>query len=157
MPCFGSRVTELKEIIGHLWWSGHLASPLQAQDENVEHQTIVLEDEGRKLKSTNHTVRICMRHVLVREDSVVLRGDVIGQIVVQNETKQSVEQGQIDLLVNLREYGLHHNVTFSFTCLPDVGQVVDALAPLVYQKGRRLRIFGLDPCGEKATFIRFEE
>jgi hypothetical protein len=82
MPCFGRGVTELKEIIGHLWWSGHLASPLQAQDENVEHETIVLEDEGRKLKSTNHTVRICMRHVLVREDSVVLRGDVIGQIVV---------------------------------------------------------------------------
>ena len=40
---------------------------------------------------------------------------------------------------------------------PDVSQVVDTLAPLVYQKGRRFRICGLDPCGEKATFIRFEE
>src|SRR5258708_11819874 len=157
MPCLGCGVTELKEIIGHLWRPSHLASPLQAQDENIKHKTIILEDEGRKLETTNHTVRICMRHVLVSEDSVVFRGDVIGQIVVQNETKQSVEQSQIDLLVNLGVYGLHHNVTFSFACLPDVGQVVDALAPLVYQKGWRLRICGLDPCGEKTPFICFEE
>ena len=46
MPCFSHEVTELKGIIGHLWWSGHLASPLQAQDEAVEYETTVLEDEG---------------------------------------------------------------------------------------------------------------
>jgi hypothetical protein len=40
---------------------------------------------------------------------------------------------------------------------PDVGQVVDTLAPLVYQKGRRFCICRLNPCGEKAMFIHFKE
>ncbi len=95
--------------------------------------------------------------VLVCEDSVVLRSDVIGQIVVQNETKQLVKQRQINLLVSLREDGFRHNIIFSFTCLPDVGQVVDALAPLVSQKGWWLHICGLDPCREKDSFVCFKE
>ena len=87
MPCFGRRVAELREIIRHLWRSSHLASPLQAQNEDIEHETVILEDKGRKLESANHTIRIRMRHVLVSKNSIVLRSDVIGQIVVQNETK----------------------------------------------------------------------
>jgi len=54
--CFGCGVTELKEVVGQLWRSSHLASPLQAQDEDIEHKSIILEDKGRKLKPANHTV-----------------------------------------------------------------------------------------------------
>ena len=43
--------------------------------------------QGQKLEPTNHTVRIHMRHVLVSKDSIVFRGDVIGELVVQNKTK----------------------------------------------------------------------
>jgi hypothetical protein len=47
---------ELKEIIRHLWRSSHLTSSLQAQNEDVEHETVILEDKSQKLESTNHTI-----------------------------------------------------------------------------------------------------
>ena len=67
---------------------------------------------------------------MIVRTGVVLGCDVICQIVVQNETKQAIEQRQIDLLVDLRKHGLHQNVAFAFAGLPNVSQVVDALAPL---------------------------
>lgn len=36
-----------------------------------------LEDEGRKLESSDHSVRVDVRHVLVREDDVVLARAVV--------------------------------------------------------------------------------
>ena len=86
MPCFSSGVVELKEIILHLWRSSHLTSPLQAQNKDIEHETIILEDKGRKLEPANHTVCIHMRHVLASRDGIVLHSDVIGRIVVQKKT-----------------------------------------------------------------------
>jgi hypothetical protein len=97
MTCFGSRVAELKGIIWHLWPFSHLVSPLQAQNEDIEHEDGILEDKGRKLEPVNHDIRIRMCHVLVSTDSIVLRSE------------------------------------------------------------GRFRICGLDPCGEKATFICLEE
>lgn len=61
---------------------------------------------------------------------IVLRCDVVRQIVVKNEAKKTVQQGQINLLVHLRKHSFHQDITFPFACFPDVSQVVDALAPL---------------------------
>jgi len=61
---------------------------------------------------------------------VVLSGDVVGQVVIQNQAKQSIEKGQIDLFIDLRKNGLHKHVAFALASLPDIGQIIDALAPL---------------------------
>lgn len=50
--------------------------------------------------------------------------------MVKDETQQSIEKRQIDLFVNLGENGLHEDIAFSFTCLPNIGQIVDSLTPL---------------------------
>jgi hypothetical protein len=57
MPCFGCGVAELKEIIRHLWRSSHLASPLQAQNEDIQHETVILEDKRPKIgvRESYHT------------------------------------------------------------------------------------------------------
>lgn len=46
MPCLSGRITVLQEVVGLLRRSGHLARSLQAEDEKIEDETVVLEDEG---------------------------------------------------------------------------------------------------------------
>ena len=106
--------------------------------------------------------------------SVVLRGDIVRQVVVHDEANQTVEERQVNLLVHLRQDGFHHDVALSFTGLPNVGQVVDALAPLVDQERRRLGILQerkplsgsyrhsiayrrFDPGREEPTLVGLEE
>ena len=96
-------------------------------------------------------------HTLVGQDDVVLRRDVVRQVVVENEAQQAVEQCQVDLLVYLGQNGLHHDVALALAGLPDVRQVVDTLAPLIHQERRRLGVCRLDPSREEATFVRLEE
>lgn len=63
---------------------------------------------------------------LVVDDHIVLGCHVISDVVVNNKTKQPVEQGQIDLLIHLLIAGLQHDVALSLCSLPHVLQVVDA-------------------------------
>lgn len=86
------------------------------------------------------SVSVYVYDVIDKRTSVILRRYVVGQIVVQNQPQQSVEQRQIDLLIDLRQDSLHQDITFAFTGLPDVSQVVDPLAPLVNQEWRWLGI-----------------
>lgn len=39
------RVLETEEVVGHLRWAGHLAGTVQAQDQQVHHQAVVLDNE----------------------------------------------------------------------------------------------------------------
>jgi hypothetical protein len=77
VSCLGRRIPELEEVVGHLRRSGHLARTLESEDEDVEDETVVLEDEGRELKSSDHSEGVDVRHVLVGEDDVVLARTVI--------------------------------------------------------------------------------
>ena len=63
---------------------------------------------------------------LVVDDDVVLGSHVVGDVVVDNQSQQSVEQSQIDLLIELLEPGLHHHVALALTRLPHFVQVVDS-------------------------------
>lgn len=63
---------------------------------------------------------------LVVDDHIVLGCHVISDVVVNNKTKQPIEQGQIDLLIHLLIAGLQHDVALSLGSLPNVLQVVDA-------------------------------
>ena len=94
-----------------------------------------------------------MGHVLVRDDHVVLRRDVIRDVVVDDEAEQAVEHGEVNLLKHLLEFGLEHDDALAVVGVPHVGEVVDTLAPLVHQQRRRLSVCGLDPVGEQMPLV----
>lgn len=50
--------------------------------------------------------------------------------MIQDETEEAIKKRQVDLFVDLRKDGLHHDIALSFAGLPNVCQVVDTLAPL---------------------------
>ena len=63
MTCLCGRVVVLQEVVRHLRRSCHFTRTLQAKDQQVEHQTLALEDEGRELQSTDETESVGMGHV----------------------------------------------------------------------------------------------
>jgi hypothetical protein len=50
--------------------------------------------------------------------------------MIENETQETIEKCEIDLLVHFGQYCFYEHVAFALTCFPDVSQVVNALAPL---------------------------
>ena len=63
-----------------------------------------------------------MIHVLIVDHHVVLSSHVISNVMIHDETEESVKQGQINLLIELLECALHHDVTLTIARLPDVLQ-----------------------------------
>ena len=57
---------------------------------------------------------IRMIHILVSEFDIVLGGDVIGDIVIDNQPKESVQYKHIDFLEHFVEFGLNEDITFAF-------------------------------------------
>lgn len=74
---------------------------------------------------------------------------------VRKREALTVQQGQVHLLVNARQGRVHKDIALSLASLPDIGQVVDTLAPLVDKQGRGLRVRRLDPCREQVTLVSF--
>ena len=79
-----------------------------------------------------------MVHVLHADDHVVLGSHVVGDVVVDDEPEEAVEEGQVDLVPQPVHVALHHHVTLAVRRLPDILEVVDGLAPLVGEEGGRL-------------------
>ena len=77
--------------------------------------------------------------------------------MVQNETQETVEEREIDLLVDLRQNRLHHDIAFAFARLPDICEVIDTLTPLIHKEWRGFSVGRLDPGREEATLISLEE
>lgn len=46
MVRFSSRVLVLQEVVWHLGWTGHFTSPLKSQDEEIKHESVVLEHKS---------------------------------------------------------------------------------------------------------------
>ena len=118
----------LEEVVWHLRRSRHLASSLQPKHQQVQHEPVVLDDERGELETSDDAVRVGVVHVLVVYDHVVLGGHVVGYVVLHDQTQESVEEGQIDLLVHLFVTGLHENVTLPLPSLPHLLEVVDAFS-----------------------------
>jgi hypothetical protein len=78
------------------------------------------------------------------------------QVVVHDETQETVEKSEIDLFVDLRQLSFHQDVAFSLASFPNFVQVVDSLTPLVDEERSGFGIGGLDPGGEETTFVGFE-
>lgn len=120
-----SDILERQEVVGHLRRSRHLTRSLQAQHKKIQHKAVVLRDERRELKTPNDAVAVRVIHVFVSNHDVVLRGHVIGDIVIDNQPQQSIEKRQINLLVQLLELRLQQNVAFAFRHLPNILKIVD--------------------------------
>ena len=60
---FGSRVAVLEEVVGLLWRTSHFAGSVQTEDQEIENETVVLEDKGRELETTDEAIRIGVSHV----------------------------------------------------------------------------------------------
>jgi len=144
-----------QKVVRQIWRSSHLGSSLQSKNQDVQDETIVLDDEGRELETSNQSIRVDVVHVLVVEHDVVLGRHVVSNVMIDDESQQSIEKSEIHLLVDLLELGLHDDDAFSVGSLPDSLQVVDALAPLVDEKWRRLVVAGLDPVGEQPSLVGF--
>jgi hypothetical protein len=56
-----SLISVLQETIPSLGWTGHLARSLQAEDQEIEHETVVLEHKGGELKTSDHTVGVYLK------------------------------------------------------------------------------------------------
>lgn len=149
------RVTVLEEVVGQLWRPCHFTCTLQAKDEEIEYEAVVLEDEGGELQASNHAMCIDVGHVLVGQRRVVLACDVVGQIVIQDETEETIEKRQVNLFVDLGKDSLHHDVAFAIARLPDLVEVVDTLAPFIDQKGRGLGVLrsGLVWCDHRRSSL----
>ena len=63
---------------------------------------------------------------LVVDDDVVLGRHVIGDVVVDDETQESVEKRQIDFLVHFLVLGLEHHITLPLSCVPHILEIVDS-------------------------------
>ncbi len=101
---------------------------------------------------------------------IIFGRDVVGQVVIQDETKQAIQERQVDFLVNLGQHRLHQYYTFSIAGLPYVRQVIDSLAPLdedlsfsdprkrfgtnlIYEERRGFSIRRFDPSREEASLV----
>lgn len=122
---FGWCVLERQEIVWHLRWTGHFTGTLQAQYQQIQHQAIVLRYKRRKLQTPNDTITVGMIHVFVVNHHVVLGSHVIGNVVINDQTQQTIQQRQIDLFVEFFEFRLQQDIAFPLADIPYVLQVVD--------------------------------
>ena len=60
----GVHVLVREEVVGHLRRPRHLAGPLETQHQEIQHQSIVLDYERRKLQSSYYPIRIGVVHIL---------------------------------------------------------------------------------------------
>lgn len=74
--------------------------------------------------SSNNCV-VCITNLVV-DDDVVFSRHVIGDVMVDDQTQKSVEQRQIDLLVQFFESRLQQYIALALTNFPYVLQIVDA-------------------------------
>ena len=107
MADFGGRITVLEEIVGHLGRTSHLAGTLETEDEEIHNEAVVLENKRGELQSTDEAVGVRVGHVFIGQDRVVLGCNVVGQVVVQDESEETLQEGKVDLLVNLGKLSLH--------------------------------------------------
>ena len=150
----GRDVLEAEVVVRDLGRARDLTGAGEAEVQEVDHEAVVLEDEAGELEAADQTVRVRVHHVLEGDDHVVLGRHVVGDVVVHDQPQKPVEQGEVDLLVDLRELGLHHDHALALVRVPDLLEVVHALAPLVDQQRRRLGVGRLAPVREQVALVR---
>jgi len=79
----------------------------------------------------NDSVAVCVIHILEVDNNIVLSCHVISDIVIDYESQKSIQESQIDFLVDFLETGFQQNNTLAFRSIPDSLEVIDTLTPFV--------------------------
>ena len=101
---FSVDVLESKEVVWHLGWSGHLCGPVEAEDEEVDHEAVVLDDEAGELEAPDDPVGVGVVHVLVVDRHVVLGSHAVSDVVVHDQPDK-------------RQRYCHQSIFFQFTSM----------------------------------------
>ena len=126
---FNGHLLKGQQIVRRLRQTGHVRSTLEAHDQQVENEPVILNDERSELSTTNHSVGVDVLHVFLVENDVVLRG-----LMIDDQTKQTIEQRSIDFFVEFFKISFQHHVALAFAGAPNLLEVVDALTPFVEQQ-----------------------
>ncbi len=81
----------------YLRGASNLRGAREPQHEQVQHEAVVLDNEGGELEAADEAVRVGVRHVLVGNHHVVLGRHVVRDVVVQDQAQQPVQQRQVHL------------------------------------------------------------
>jgi hypothetical protein len=92
-------------------------------------------------------------HILEGDDHIILRSHVISQVMVNNQPEKLVQESEVNLIVELLQFGLHQYDTLIFGDIPHISEVIDTLAPLIHKQWGRLRVAGLNPAGEEVSLV----
>mmetsp|Transcript_3094 Transcript_3094/g.10261 ORF Transcript_3094/g.10261 Transcript_3094/m.10261 type:complete len:228 (-) Transcript_3094:2744-3427(-) len=153
MPRLRAHVPVRDELVRHLRRSRDFRGARETEHEQVQDQAVVLRHERRELQAADQTVRVRVAHVLVRDDDVVLRGDVVRDVMIDDQTHEAVEHREVHLFKHAFEPRLKHHHALALVRVPHVREVVNPLAPLVHEQRRWLRVRGLDPVREQVPLI----
>lgn len=88
MPGLNFRVPVCDELIWHMGRSSNLTGSCQTKKQEIQHKSIILDHKRSKLKTTYKAIRVRMTHVFVRQDDVVLCGDIICYVVVKDQSQK---------------------------------------------------------------------
>lgn len=88
-------IPEAEEVVRRLRRPRDLRRPREPEDEEVQHQPVVLVDERSELQAADQAVGVGVVHVLVVEHHVVLAGHVVRDVVVHDQPQQTGQQGEI--------------------------------------------------------------
>ena len=97
MAHLGADVAVGEEVVGDGGRACDLGGAREAEDEQVEHQPVELHHEGGELQAADDAVRVGVVHVLEGDVDVVLGRHVVGDVVVEDQAQQAVEERQVDL------------------------------------------------------------
>ena len=89
MRRFGRHVLEAEEIVGHRGRTRHFGRAVQPEQQQIQHQPVKLYHKRRELQPTQNSVVVRVVHVLVGQLDVVLGSDVVGDVVVHDQTQKS--------------------------------------------------------------------
>jgi hypothetical protein len=84
MSLLSSFVLEAHELIGLLGRASQIGCARESQRQQIQDQTVVLENEGGKLQTLEDSVRVCVVHVFVSQHYVVFSCHVVSDVVVNN-------------------------------------------------------------------------
>lgn len=114
------HVREREILILLTWRTSKLAGSVETEDEEIADEAIVLHDKGRELETANEAVGVGVRHIFVTDDDVVLCRDVVGDVVIDDESKETIEERHVHLLGHTFEFRLEENDAFAVRGLPDL-------------------------------------
>ena len=120
MSPLGFKILESHELIRVGGRPSHFRGPLKPQQKQIKNHAIVLEYEAGELQASDQPIRIGVRHILICDGHIVFGCHVVGEVVIYDESEQSVEESQVHLLVDLLELGLHEDDAFIVFYFPDV-------------------------------------